>query len=93
MVERRFEEPGVGGSIPSCPTYMGTLISKFSDEEFSNIVKESETVSEIAFKLGYRSKGGGVTKLIKDKIGLKLDRIGGINNQRITKRLLLDLDR
>lgn len=69
MVERRFEEPGVGGSIPSCPTYMGTLISKFSDEEFSNIVKESETVSEIAFKLGYRSKGGGVTKLIKDKIG------------------------
>lgn len=53
---------------------MGSLISKFSDYEFSNIVKESEAISDVASKLGYRSKGGGVTKLIKDRIEeLKID--------------------
>lgn len=47
---------------------MSSLISKFSDLQFCNLVKESESISEIASKLGYKSKGGGVTKLIKDRI-------------------------
>lgn len=47
---------------------MGSLIGKFNNDEFCDLVSNSESISEIARKLGYKSKGGGVTKLIKDRI-------------------------
>ena len=37
----------------------------FSDEEFSKIVKESKTIVEISNKMGYKMKGGGITKVYK----------------------------
>lgn len=40
----------------------------FSDEEFSKIVKESKTIVEISNKMGYKMKGGGITKFIKARI-------------------------
>lgn len=67
LVECQTENLVVGSSNLPRST-MSSLISKFSDFEFSNLVKESESISDIATKLGYRSKGGGVTKLIKDRI-------------------------
>lgn len=47
---------------------MGSLIGKLTDNEFIDLVANSETISEIASHIGYKSKGGGVTKLIKDRI-------------------------
>lgn len=47
---------------------MGALINKFTDEQFQKIVESSNSISEIASNLGYRSKGGGVVKMIKDRI-------------------------
>jgi 5-methylcytosine-specific restriction endonuclease McrA len=47
---------------------MGSLIGKLTNNEFIDLVADSETISEIASRIGYRSKGGGVTKLIKDRI-------------------------
>lgn len=67
LVECQTENLVVGSSNLPRST-MSSLISKFSDFEFSNLVKTSESISDIATKLGYRSKGGGVTKLIKDRI-------------------------
>lgn len=47
---------------------MGALINKFTDEQFQKIVESSNSISEIASSLGYKSKGGGVVKMIKDRI-------------------------
>lgn len=47
---------------------MSALINKFNDLEFQEIVKSSNSISEVASKLGYRSKGGGVVSMIKDRI-------------------------
>ena len=47
---------------------MGALINKFTDEQFQEIVESSNSISEIASSLGYKSKGGGVVKMIKDRI-------------------------
>lgn len=47
---------------------MSALINKFNDLEFQEIVMSSNSISEVAQKLGYRSKGGGVVSMIKDRI-------------------------
>lgn len=47
---------------------MGALINKFNDLEFQEIVKSSSSISEVAGRLGYKSKGGGVVSMIKDRI-------------------------
>ena len=53
---------------------MASIIDKFNNEEFSLIVSSNQSISEIAKKLGYKSKGGAVTGVIKKRIqDLNLD--------------------
>lgn len=47
---------------------MSSLVNKMTDEQFTNLVKDSFSIAELARKIGYKSKGGGVVKLIKEKI-------------------------
>lgn len=71
---------------------MGALINKFTDEQFQKIVESSNSISEIASSLGYKSKGGGVVQMIKDRIEkLSLDTshfnpysVGAIKGKRYT---------
>lgn len=43
-------------------------LDKWSDEDFILLVKDSVSIAEISRKLGYTSKGGGVSNMVKDRI-------------------------
>jgi Zn finger protein HypA/HybF involved in hydrogenase expression len=47
---------------------MPSLIDKFNDDEFRLLVAESISITDIAKSLGYKSKGGAVTGVIKKRI-------------------------
>lgn len=51
---------------------MSSLVDKMTNEQFANLIKDSFSIAEVAKKIGYKSKGGGVVKLIKNKI-IELD--------------------
>lgn len=51
---------------------MKSLVDTWSEEDFITLVKGSESIADIGRKLGYKSKGGNVANLIKDRIK-KLD--------------------
>lgn len=53
---------------------MTSLMDKYSDQEFINIVLHSSSYKECLIKLGYHSNSGGLTNRLKQKIdNLKID--------------------
>lgn len=47
---------------------MASLIDKLSDKDFIALVQSCNSIAEVGRHLGYKSKGGAVTKVIREKI-------------------------
>lgn len=63
-----------------------SLVDQLSENDFIKLVMESESISDIACKLGYKSKGGGVANLIKKRIdilSLNTDHFGKYSSPKI----------
>lgn len=66
---------------------MVSLINQYSDQQFIQIVMNSQSLKEIAKKIGYNSFSGALSKKIKDRIDiLKISTQHFSNNKITTKR-------